>query len=37
LFGHNVLLGRYFNFDSNKCSNEKQGNPKYLKERGLQT
>jgi hypothetical protein len=30
LFGHNVLLGRYFNVDSNKCSNRKQDNPKCL-------
>jgi hypothetical protein len=26
LFGRDVLLGRYFNVDSNKCSNRKQAN-----------
>jgi predicted GIY-YIG superfamily endonuclease len=36
LFGHNVLLGRCFNVDSNKCSNKKQDNPKYLNGHGLQ-
>ena len=37
LFGHSVLLGRYFNVDSNKLSNKKQENAKCLKERLLQT
>jgi hypothetical protein len=36
LFGHSVLLGRYFNVDSNKLSNKKQENAKFLEERGLQ-
>jgi HEPN domain-containing protein len=37
LFGHNVLVGRYFNVDSNKCSNKKRANHKWLKTKILQT
>jgi hypothetical protein len=37
LFGHSVLFGRYFNVDSNKLSNKKQENAKFLTQRELQT
>ena len=37
LFGHSVLLGRYFNLDSNKLSNKKQENANASRKEGYKS